>query len=86
MGQLTTHVLDTAQGKPGAGIRVELVFCGPRTPPGCERAHQRRRPLRRAVAAGRRVRTGRWELVFHVGANTSPTPAWRYRSRGSSIR
>ena len=24
MGKLTTHVLDTARGKPGAGIRVEL--------------------------------------------------------------
>lgn len=24
MGQLTTHVLDTAQGKPGAGISVKL--------------------------------------------------------------
>ena len=24
MGKLTTHVLDTARGKPGAGIAVEL--------------------------------------------------------------
>ncbi len=24
MGRLTTHVLDTAQGKPGAGIKIEL--------------------------------------------------------------
>lgn len=24
MGRLTTHILDTAQGKPGAGIRVTL--------------------------------------------------------------
>ena len=24
MGRLTTHVLDTAQGKPGAGIRITL--------------------------------------------------------------
>lgn len=24
MGKLTTHVLDTATGKPGAGIRIEL--------------------------------------------------------------
>ena len=24
MGKLTTHVLDTAQGKPGAGIAIEL--------------------------------------------------------------
>ena len=24
MGKLTTHVLDTANGRPGAGIKVEL--------------------------------------------------------------
>ena len=24
MGRLTTHILDTAHGKPGAGIRIEL--------------------------------------------------------------
>ena len=28
MGKLTTHVLDTAQGKPGAGVRVELYRVG----------------------------------------------------------
>jgi len=26
MGKLTTHVLDTATGKPGAGIRIDLYF------------------------------------------------------------
>ena len=25
MGRLTTHVLDTSQGKPGGGIPVELI-------------------------------------------------------------
>jgi 5-hydroxyisourate hydrolase len=29
MGKLTTHVLDTAQGKPGAGVSVELYEVGP---------------------------------------------------------
>ena len=29
MGQLTTHVLDTAQGKPGDGIAVELYALHP---------------------------------------------------------
>ena len=24
MGKLTTHVLDTANGKPGAGMKIEL--------------------------------------------------------------
>lgn len=30
MGFLTTHVLDTASGRPGAGIRVELYRLGER--------------------------------------------------------
>ena len=29
MGKLTTHVLDTAQGTPGAGLRIELYRLGP---------------------------------------------------------
>jgi 5-hydroxyisourate hydrolase len=29
MGTLTTHVLDTAHGRPGAGIRVELYALDP---------------------------------------------------------
>ena len=68
MGALTTHVLDTAQGRPGAGIRVELFTAAPE---------------RRLVAAARTnadgrcdapllqgdtFRTGQWELVFHLGA------------------
>ena len=28
MGKLTTHVLDTARGRPGAGIRVKLFSLG----------------------------------------------------------
>ncbi len=30
MGRLTTHVLDTAHGTPGAGIEVRLYRAGPR--------------------------------------------------------
>ena len=67
MGRLTTHVLDTAQGRPGAGIRVELYS---------------QEPERRLVASARTnddgrcdapllqgdgFRIGHWELVFHVG-------------------
>ena len=28
MGKLSTHVLDTTQGKPGAGVRIELFAVG----------------------------------------------------------
>ena len=31
-GRLTTHVLDTARGRPAAGVRIELFRLDPRTP------------------------------------------------------
>ncbi len=42
MGALTTHVLDTAQGRPGAGILVELfdVNDGRRRVTSGERMHE----------------------------------------------
>lgn len=68
MGTLTTHVLDTARGKPGAGMKVELFSLS-----------DGRRRLVKSVATNDDGRcdeplldnstfeTGEWELVFHVG-------------------
>lgn len=68
MGRLTTHVLDTARGTPGNGIKVELFDV------------DGERRLVKAVTTnadgrtdeplldGSSFRTGQWELVFHVGA------------------
>lgn len=68
MGTLTTHVLDTAQGKPGAGIKIEIY------------AIEGERELVKQVTTNSDGRTdspmleeaqfapGAWELVFHVGA------------------
>ncbi len=69
MGRLTTHVLDTARGKPGAGMAVTLL----------RRAGDRREMLRagttnahgRAAVAlleGDALRPGRYRLVFAAGA------------------
>ena len=70
MGRLTTHVLDTAQGRPGAGVRVELFAVdtggADRRPVAAARTNQDGRcdaPLLEGAA----FRTGQWELVFHVG-------------------
>ena len=70
MGRLTTHVLDTAQGLPGAGIRVELYAIGAGgadrrlvTTARTNRDGRCDAPLLKGAA----FRTGRWELVFHVG-------------------
>ena len=64
-GRLTTHVLDTANGRPAAGVPIELFRLDPRT-------------ALKAVATNADGRTdepllttlevGRYELLFFVGA------------------
>ena len=63
-GRLTTHVLDTANGRPAAGVPIELFRLDPR------------RPLKAVAtnADGRtdeplltRLEAGRYELLFFVG-------------------
>ncbi|MGQ0663542.1 MAG: hydroxyisourate hydrolase [Pseudomonadota bacterium] len=65
---LTTHVLDTAQGKPGAGIKVELwaLDGGARLIASAitDADGRTERPLLTAAA----MRPGRYRLDFHVGA------------------
>jgi 5-hydroxyisourate hydrolase len=63
MGKLTTHVLDTANGRPGAGMRIELsVLEG-----------QAWKPLKTVTTNqdGRtdlgEVKAGQYRLEFHVG-------------------
>lgn len=68
-GRLTTHVLDTANGRPAAGVRIELARL----------TAQRREPLAEAttnadgrcdapLVAGDAFAPGQYELTFHVGA------------------
>lgn len=68
MGRLTTHVLDTAKGSPGHGIRIEVF----RLTPGS------RESLKDVVTnadgrcdapilEGENFPAGEYELVFHVG-------------------
>jgi 5-hydroxyisourate hydrolase len=68
MGKLSTHVLDTAQGKPGAGVRVELYA-----------VDRERRTLLKTdttngdgrcaapLLEGEALRAGQYELVFAAG-------------------
>ena len=66
MGRLTTHILDTARGKPGAGIRIELYGAD-----GTKLAETRTNADGRTDAPlleGDRLSAGAYELVFHVGA------------------
>lgn len=68
-GRLTTHVLDTAAGRPAAGLKIELWAV---------RADGSRDLLREAVTnqdgridgallSGRDFSIGTYELVFHAG-------------------
>ena len=68
-GRLTTHVLDTATGRPGRRAADRAL-----PPRGRQRracwppcVHQRRRPLRRPAPPGRGAAAGQYELLFHVG-------------------
>ena len=67
MGRLTTHVLDTAQGRPGAGIKIDLYRIGT----GRERLAQATTNADgrcdRPLLEGDGLKAGAYELVFHVG-------------------
>ena len=67
MGRLTTHVLDTALGRPGAGIRVELFDASDRRRPVAAARTNRDGRCDAPLLEGAAFRPGRWELVFHVG-------------------
>ncbi|HTJ95143.1 MAG TPA: hydroxyisourate hydrolase [Pararobbsia sp.] len=68
MGKLTTHVLDTAQGRPGAGIRIELfrVERNARTPLADTLTNADGR-CNAPLLEGPTLVAGRYELVFHAG-------------------
>ncbi len=70
MGRLTTHMLDTANGRPAAGVRVRVYEVG---------AGDARSLLRETVTnadgrcdapllEGAAFRVGRYEIVFGAGA------------------
>ena len=69
MGRLTTHVLDTARGRPGAGIRLELFLLegAARTPLKSVQTNADGR-TDAPLLEGAGLREGTYELVFHVGA------------------
>jgi 5-hydroxyisourate hydrolase len=68
MGKLSTHVLDTAHGRPGAGVKVELFAL----------AGDARRLVKSDITnqdgrcnaplmEGDAMQPGQYELVFHAG-------------------
>jgi 5-hydroxyisourate hydrolase len=68
MGKLSTHVLDTTTGKPGAGVRIELYAIGDggRTLLKSDTTNADGR-CGAPLLEGDSMRPGRYELVFAAG-------------------
>ena len=74
MGRLTTHVLDTAAGRPAAGVRYELFSLEGgrrRVAEGRTNADGR---AETPLLEGEALAAGRYELVFQVGAYFGAAP------------
>jgi 5-hydroxyisourate hydrolase len=68
MGKLSTHVLDTAHGRPGAGVKLDLYAidsCG-RTLIKSDLTNGDGR-CGAPLLEGEALRPGQYELVFHAG-------------------
>jgi 5-hydroxyisourate hydrolase len=67
MGRLTTHVLDTLNGAPGAGMRIELsVLDGERWTKLKSLATNREGRTDEPLLADAALAKGEYRLVFHV--------------------
>ncbi len=68
MGKLSTHVLDTTQGKPGVGVRITLyaVGAGGRSLLKTDTTNADGR-CGAPLLEGEAMRPGRYELVFAAG-------------------
>jgi 5-hydroxyisourate hydrolase len=68
MGKLTTHVLDTANGRPGAGMKVVLSFFDGQ---GWKRLKSvttnKDGRTDEPLAEGAALKAGQYRLQFHVG-------------------
>lgn len=67
MGCLTTHVLDTAHGKPGAGISYELTKLGHDRTTICSGVTNDDGRTDKPLLSDDEFKPGTYELVFKVG-------------------
>ena len=67
-GRLTTHVLDTARGRPAGNLRLELFRLedGERRRLVCVHTNEDGR-CNAPLLSGPDLRRGRYEITFHVG-------------------
>jgi len=67
MGRLTTHVLDTASGKPAAGLRIELFRLDGARVKLLEAVTNADGRCDAPMLEGAAFALGEYELVFHAG-------------------
>ena len=68
MGRISTHVLDTANGRPGAGMKVEFSMLeGAAWKLLKTVATNRDGRTDQPLLEGEALRAGTYQLVFHVG-------------------
>ena len=65
--QLSTHVLDTAQGKPAAGMTIELWRLQPERVLIKKAATNEGGRTDAPLLSGEEMRPGTYEIIFHVG-------------------
>ena len=68
MGQLTTHVLDTAQGVPAAGVDVRLYALGSERVLQASATTNADGRTARPLLKDEAMQTGQYELEFDIGA------------------
>ena len=67
MGRLTTHILDTAQGGPAAGVAIRLFRIGVRREQIAETVTNADGRTAQALLDGESMLTGTYELEFDIG-------------------
>ncbi len=67
MGRLTTHVLDTARGRPAAGLKIDLYRIGDRDEHLGSVVTNADGRVEGAMLEGARFTAGTYELRFHAG-------------------
>jgi 5-hydroxyisourate hydrolase len=67
MGRLTTHVLDTASGKPAAGLKIELFRVGQESAPVSVATTNADGRVDAPLLEGADLTPGMYELRFHAG-------------------
>lgn len=75
MGQLTTHVLDTSTGRPGAGIRIEVFTMTSGSRPLASAVTNADGRCDQPLVSGAEFTSGEYKLVFHAGEYFQATGA-----------